>query len=307
MVAPALPTHPRPTTGPGSGSAPPAVVRRRRDGLEPVASVDFVGFVAVHLVALLGGLAVGCPPGAVAVGVASYGVRVWAAGAGVHRYFGHRAFRLGRGGQFVMAVLGTLAVPKGVLWWVGHHRARHQEPAPPATGGAAAGDGARPQARGLGYRHVGWLFDQHAQPLDRARVADWYPWPELRWLQRHRLAVNVAFGAALWLTAGPAAFVWGWAVASVAVWHALLAPGALDPGHRRNHRLLAALLLGDGWHHNHRQEPASAHHGSGWRQPDPVWWSLLVLEGTGLAWGLRDAMPRRPRAGARERVEPAGL
>lgn len=294
----------------------------RGDRLDPTASLDFVGFVAVHLVALLGGLAVGCPLRAVLVGAASYLVRAWAVAAGAHRYFSHRAYRLGRLGQLVLAVLATLAVPKGLLWWVGHHRAHHRRAVAPeaAVGsegvgseGVGSAGGQRPPAPGLVYRHLGWAFDPATQPVDRAGLADWLACPELRWLQRHRLVPVAGFGVALWLTTGPAGFVWGWALSTVALWHVVLASGRLPrhlggyrrfdtPDASRNSRLLSALLLGDGWQNNHHHAPASARHGIGWREPDPVWWSLLALEGMGLAWGLRDTMPRRPPVGERALV-----
>lgn len=280
----------------------PADRRSSDRRLDPTASVDFVGFVAVHVVAFIGVLAVGFPLPAVAVGVVSYAVRCWGVVAGFHRYFSHRAYRLGRLGQLVVALLGTLAMQKGVLWWVSVHRAHHAQADTPD-------DPHSPRHRNLGYCHLGWLFDEARQPIDRSRVADWYQYPELRWLQRYRSVPVVAYAAGLWLVFGPAGFVWGFAVSSVALWHALLATGSVSHrlgGYRnfttaddsRNSRLLSALLLGDGWHNNHHRAAGSARQGVGWREPDPVWWSLLILEGMGLAWGLRDTLPRRPQVEA---------
>jgi stearoyl-CoA desaturase (delta-9 desaturase) len=287
---------------PSTIALPAVPVAARSSRLDPKASVDFVGFVAVHVVALVGVLAVGCPLWAVALGVASYLVRCWGVVAGFHRYFSHRAFRLGRGSQLVVAILGTLAMQKGVLWWVSAHRTHHARSDQP-------GDPHSPRLRSLGYSHLGWLFDQANQPIDAVRVADWYRYPELRWLQRYRSVPVVLYGAGLWLAFGFPGFVWGFAVSSVALWHALLATGSIAHrlgGYRtfpttdgsRNSRLLSALLLGDGWHNNHHRAAGSARLGIGWREPDPVWWSLRILEGVGLARGLRDTLPRQPRAGS---------
>ena len=42
-----------------------------------------------------------------------------------HRYFAHRAFKMGRATQFFWALLGTSAMQKGPLWWAGHHVTHH--------------------------------------------------------------------------------------------------------------------------------------------------------------------------------------
>jgi len=42
------------------------------------------------------------------------------------RYFSHRAYRLNRTAQFVMALLAQASGQKGVLWWAAHHRDHHR-------------------------------------------------------------------------------------------------------------------------------------------------------------------------------------
>ncbi|MGB9085000.1 MAG: hypothetical protein WCC46_10280, partial [Terriglobales bacterium] len=54
--------------------------------------------------------------------VAIYAVRMFGITAGYHRYFSHRAYKLGRGWQFAMAFLAETSGQKGVLWWAAHHR-----------------------------------------------------------------------------------------------------------------------------------------------------------------------------------------
>src|SRR5678815_5675002 len=58
--------------------------------------------------------------------VATYSVRMFAITAGYHRYFSHRAYRLDRVSQFLMAFLAQTSAQMGVLWWAGHHRVHHR-------------------------------------------------------------------------------------------------------------------------------------------------------------------------------------
>src|SRR5687767_13962025 len=48
---------------------------------------------------------------------ATYAIRMFAITAGFHRYFSHRAFRVNRVTQFLLAFLAQTSAQKGVLWW----------------------------------------------------------------------------------------------------------------------------------------------------------------------------------------------
>src|SRR5512143_885326 len=78
-------------------------------------------FVLVHVACLLV-FAVTPTWGAVAVCFALFWLRMFATTAGFHRYFSHRSYKTSRTFQFILALLGTLAVQKGVLWWAANHR-----------------------------------------------------------------------------------------------------------------------------------------------------------------------------------------
>ena len=43
-----------------------------------------------------------------------------------HRYFAHRAFKMGRLTQFVWSYIAASAMQKGPLWWAGHHVNHHK-------------------------------------------------------------------------------------------------------------------------------------------------------------------------------------
>ena len=81
--------------------------------------------------------------------------------------------------------------------------------------------------------------------------------------------------------------------------------GAGEEG--RNHWLFGALSMGEGWHNNHHAWPDSARFGIGWREPDPGWWMVCVLERLGLAWDVQTMETVALRPNARERGGAASL
>src|ERR1700720_4240582 len=82
-------------------------------------SAKLIPFVLIHL-ACVAVLFVGIGLPAVLLCIGLYAVRMFALTAGYHRYFSHRSFKTSRVFQFVLALVGTLAVQKGPLWWAAH-------------------------------------------------------------------------------------------------------------------------------------------------------------------------------------------
>src|ERR1700742_3612004 len=84
-----------------------------------------IPFVLVHL-ACLAAFWTGITWTAVALCITLYWVRIFAIGAGYHRYFSHRAFATSRVFQFALAVLAQSTTQKSVLWWAAKHRHHHR-------------------------------------------------------------------------------------------------------------------------------------------------------------------------------------
>jgi stearoyl-CoA desaturase (delta-9 desaturase) len=118
--------------------------------------------VHVRDLVLLGGLYVG---------------RVFFITAGYHRYFSHRAFRVGRVTQFVLAFGGLTAVQKGPLWWASWHRQHHRY-------ADTDRDPHSPQ-QGFWWSHIGWVLSGRYGATDLDVVDDLARFPELRFLDRH--------------------------------------------------------------------------------------------------------------------------
>jgi stearoyl-CoA desaturase (Delta-9 desaturase) len=225
-----------------------------------------------------------------AVGI--YFLRMIAVTAGYHRYFAHRAFRTSRAFQLVLAVAAQSAAQRGVLWWASHHRWHHKHSDTPL-------DVHSPKQRGLWYAHVGWLFTDSWTATDHRLVPDLIKFPELRWLDRPflHLAPTVALGLAFLLVGGPQAFVWGYLLSTVMVWHGSFSINSLTHlvGKRRyatsddsrNSWALAILTTGEGWHNNHHHYPGSTSQGFFWWEIDITYYALRGLALLGLVWDLR--------------------
>ena len=92
---------------------------------DDIAYPSSIGFVLIHV----GCFAVfwtGLTWRALVLAVVLYLVRIFAIGAGYHRYFAHRAFRTSRVFQFCLAFLAQTSAQRGVLWWAAKHRLHHR-------------------------------------------------------------------------------------------------------------------------------------------------------------------------------------
>ena len=268
-----------------------AAVPRRQAGL-------LVPFVLVHLGALAA-LAQGVSVEGLVLLATVYGLQGFGITAGYHRYFSHRSFATSRGFQFVLAVLGTLAVQKGVLWWASNHRRHHR---------CADGDGDPHSPRdGFLWSHVGWFLADGSGTADRRPVRDLARFPELRWLDEHFVVPPLLLAGGLFAAFGWTGLLWGFCLATTVTWHLTYAVNSL--GHRRGWRrfataddsrnsfALALFTLGEGWHNNHHRHPGSVRQGIRWWEVDPTYYALRALAALGVVWGLADADPERAARG----------
>jgi stearoyl-CoA desaturase (delta-9 desaturase) len=260
----------------------------RHNDSDDIAYPGTFGFVLVHL----GCFAVfwsGVTERAVVLGLALYLLRMFAIGAGYHRYFAHRAYRTSRVFQFGLAFLAQTSAQRGILWWAANHRRHHRY-------SDTALDVHSPVVRGFLYAHVGWIFVPRNNDTDYAGVRDLARYPELRWLDRQPYLPAIVLGFVTWLVAGWSGLVVGFCFSTVVLWHATFSINSLAHllGRRRyvtgdqsrNNWLLALLTLGEGWHNNHHAYQASVRQGFRWWEYDPTFYVLRTLSWCGVVWDL---------------------
>jgi len=264
-----------------------------------------VPFLLVHL-GCLAAVWTGVTWRAAAIGVVLYVLRIFAIGAGYHRYFSHRAFSTSRGFQFVLAVLAQSSAQSSVLWWAARHRDHHLH-------SDTAQDIHSPRHRGFLYAHLGWIFDKRHSAVDPRRIADFAQFPELRWLQRFEYAPAALLALACFALAGWSGLVVGFLWSTVAVYHATFCINSLAHTHgrqryvtgdtSRNNLLLAILTMGEGWHNNHHAYQSSARQGFRPWEVDLTYYILRGLCRLGVVWDLKappqEILRNEHRLGAR--------
>jgi stearoyl-CoA desaturase (delta-9 desaturase) len=265
-----------------------------------------VPFWLVHVVALVTPFVTGLRWEWVALAAASYAIRMFGITAGYHRYFSHRAYRTGRAFQLFLAVLGTTAVQKGVLWWASNHRHHHRYSDQPE-------DIHSPLQRGFWWSHVGWILARRYDETRLERVRDLARFPELLWLDRNHHLVAVLYAAAFYAVGGMPALLWGFFVSTALLWHCTFFVNSLAHvfGRRRypttdtsrNSMLIALLTLGEGWHNNHHHYQSTANQGWFWWELDVSYYVLRALSGLGVVSDLR-LPPVAVREGKRLEAEP---
>jgi len=263
-------------------SVPSAAFSHENDRVNWWKSIPFIG---VHVAAVVGVITLGWSWSGLALALAWYAVRMFGVTAGYHRYFAHRTYKAGRGMQLFLAFLGTLALQKGVLWWAAHHRAHHKYSDEPE-------DIHSPVQRGFWWSHVGWILCDRYMETDWKRIQDMSKYPELVWLNRNFLIVNIAQAAAFYALFGMWGLVWGFFVSTTVLWHGTFTINSLSHvfGSRRyvtnddsrNNWFLALITLGEGWHNNHHHYQRATNQGFFWWEIDIAYYVLRGLSYLGL-------------------------
>jgi stearoyl-CoA desaturase (delta-9 desaturase) len=220
----------------------------------------------------------------------SYSIRMFGITAGYHRYFSHRSYKLGRVAQFAMAFLAQSSGQKGVLWWAAHHRLHHRESDRDL-------DVHSPARRGFWWAHVGWVLSNDFDQYDPRSVGEFHRFPEIQFLDRHHWVPTVVFGAVLAIIGGWPAFLWGYLVSTVVLYHCTFAINSLahlwgtrrfdTPDESRNNFWLALVTFGEGWHNNHHYSPGSCRQGERWWELDITYLALKALSWFGIVRELR--------------------
>jgi stearoyl-CoA desaturase (Delta-9 desaturase) len=250
-------------------------------------------FVLLH-VACFAAIWTGVTWQAAAIGIALYWLRMFAIGAGYHRYFSHRSYSTSRVFQFLLAFLSQTTAQKSVLWWAAKHRHHHLH-------SDTEHDVHSPRRRGFVYAHLGWIFSSRHDKADLSTVSDLVRYPELRWLDRFELSPALILASLTFLVAGWPGLVVGFCWSTVAVYHGTFCINSLAHVHgskryvtgddSRNNWFLALLTMGEGWHNNHHAYQASARQGFRWWEIDATYYCLRLLSSAGIVWDLKTPPP----------------
>lgn len=281
-----------------------------------------VPFVSLHLACLLV-LWVGWSSVAVGTALVLYVVRMLAITGVYHRYFSHRTYQTSRLWQFVGALIGATSAQRGPLWWTSHHRHHHRFADQPE-------DVHSPIQRGFLWSHMLWIMTPRYFATRRQFVKDWARFPELVFLNRFDILPPLALLVVLLITGwllglyapslGTSALqmgVWGFAISTVALFHATATINSLDhlvgrrryntPDHSRNNGFLALITLGEGWHNNHHHYPIAARQGFFWWEIDVTYYVLVLLSWFGVVRNLTPLSSEKRDSNRIDKAAPAPL
>jgi stearoyl-CoA desaturase (delta-9 desaturase) len=276
-----------------------------RDSSTDIVYPSTIPFIIVHLVCFAA-IWTGVTVEAVALGIGLYWLRIFAIGAGYHRYFSHRAYETSRVFQFALAVLAQSTSQKSVLWWAANHRDHHLH-------SDTELDVHSPRQMGFIYSHLGWIFSRGQETMNFNRIADFAKFPELMWLHRYEQVPAFVLAVLCFAVAGWPGLIVGFFWSTVAVYHGTFCINSLAHlvGKRRyitgddsrNNWLLAIITMGEGWHNNHHAYQSSARQGFRWWEYDPTFYLLTLLQRLGLVWNLKlptaEVMQNQHRLGSR--------
>ena len=258
-------------------------------GHDDIIYPSVIPFLLVHLTCFAA-IWTGVTWEAVTLCVTLYWLRIFAIGAGYHRYFSHRAYSTGRVFQFVLALLAQSTAQKSVLWWAAKHRHHHLH-------SDTDKDVHSPRHKGFIYSHVGWIFVRSHDTTDLVKVADFARYPELMWLHRFELVPAVVLAILCFLLAGWSGLVVGFFWSTAVVYHATFCINSLahvrgrkryvTGDDSRNNWLLALFTMGEGWHNNHHAYQSSVRQGFRWWEVDVTFYILKALSWTGIVWNLK--------------------
>jgi stearoyl-CoA desaturase (Delta-9 desaturase) len=247
---------------------------------------------------------------------------------GFHRMLTHRSFRTHKPTEYMLAILGSMAVQGSVIAWVADHRKHHAhtdvegDPHSPHVG---HGDGTAGVLRGLWHAHTGWLLSEQGRADWKKYAPDLYEDQGMRRINRYFVPL-VVLGLAIPALAGylltgsllgaATGLLWGGLVRVFFVHHVTWSVNSVCHflGSRRfdvedqstNVFWLALPSLGESWHHNHHAFPRSAVHGLRRWELDPSAVLIGAMEKLGLAWNVIRIAPERQAAKAVPPVPPTG-
>jgi stearoyl-CoA desaturase (delta-9 desaturase) len=279
--------------------------RESAEGHEDIVYPSAIPFILVHL-ACFAAVWSGITWQAIVMCVVLYWLRIFAIGAGYHRYFSHRAYSTSRVFQFILAFLSQTTAQKSVLWWAAKHRHHHLH-------SDTSEDVHSPRRTGFLYSHLGWIFARRHATTDLVKVADLARFPELMWLHRLELAPAIVLAVLCFLIGGWSGLVVGFFWSTVLVYHATFCINSLAhvSGRKRyvtgddsrNNWFLAIFTMGEGWHNNHHAYQSSVRQGFKWWEIDPTYYILKALSWLGIVWDLKkppeQVLRNEQRLGAR--------
>ncbi|MGD1852634.1 MAG: acyl-CoA desaturase [Leptolyngbyaceae cyanobacterium] len=209
---------------------------------------------------------------------------------GYHRLLSHRSFQVPKWLEYLITIVGALALQGGPIFWVAGHRLHHAHTEDEQDDPYSA-------KRGFWWSHMLWMLYPETKFFDQDQYSRYAPDlardPVYQWLNRYFLLLQIPLGLLLYGLGGWAFVIYGVFLRAVLLWHSTWFINSVTHmwGYRtfathdnsRNLWWAAILTYGEGWHNNHHAYPNVARAGWQWWEIDVTWWAIWLLKTLGLA------------------------
>ncbi len=211
-----------------------------------------------------------------------------------HRLLTHKSYKVHPWTKKALAVIGCMSLQGEPIAWVAWHTLHHRHT-------EVKGVDPHTPLDGKWWSHMDWLIHVNPAIQEESFLSRWaaelYVDPFFQGLRRFYLLPAIGWGAACFLLGGVQSLLWGFVLPITFSWHFtwLINSGTHLWGYRtyetndnsRNNFWIALFTFGEGWHNNHHAAASRVRHGLTWREPDPTWWMIEVMNFFHLAWDLR--------------------
>jgi fatty-acid desaturase len=211
---------------------------------------------------------------------------------GYHRLLTHRSLQVPKPLEYVLTIIGTLAMQGGPIFWVAGHRMHHLHTEDVDNDPYSA-------QRGFWWSHMLWVLYPRQKFFDynsyRKFAPDLDKEPLYRWLDRtpNFLMLQIPVVLFLYWLGGWSFVIYGFVLRAVLLWHSTWFINSVThvfgyktyeiEDNSRNLWWAALLTYGEGWHNNHHAQPNVAKAGRKWWEIDMTWWAIRALQSLGLA------------------------
>ena len=144
---------------------------------------------------------------------------------------------------------------------------------------------------------MGWVVSNEYDSHDPRLIQDYGKFAELRWLNQYHWVPTALLGAAIAFFGGWSAFLWGYVLSTVVLYHCTYTINSLahvwgtrrfeTADDSRNNFFLALITLGEGWHNNHHRFMYACRQGLRWWEIDCTYYALKVLSWFRIVRGIR--------------------
>lgn len=209
---------------------------------------------------------------------------------GYHRLLSHRSFQVPKWLEYVLTLIGALALQGGPIFWAAGHRLHHAFTEDEEKDPYSA-------RRGFWWSHMLWIFYPRDEFFDYEHYKRYAPDlvrdPFYCWLDRYHLLLQIPLALLLYAIGGWSFVFCGVFLRAVILWHTTWMINSVTHmwGYRtfettdnsRNLWWAAIFTYGEGWHNNHHAHPNVAKAGWRWWEIDMTWWAIWLLKTVGLA------------------------